>query len=141
MSWEYDRTDEILAPFREQTDRVLTIHDHGFLRIAIARQLKHERLVGRDEGFVGAADICRRAARAYDEGAGSDHSPKAREVGRAQAIWCAEEIARSHRPLRSPLQTEIERLRTELRIRAEWFEQSGYPGMAQATLAAIGEKP
>jgi hypothetical protein len=31
---------------------------------------------------------------------------------------------------------ENERLRSELAIRAEWFEQMGHPGMAQATRAA-----
>jgi hypothetical protein len=32
---------------------------------------------------------------------------------------------------------EIERLRTELKIRVEWFEKAGQPGMAEATRAAL----
>jgi hypothetical protein len=32
---------------------------------------------------------------------------------------------------------ENERLRSELAIRAEWFEQMGHPGMAEATRAAV----
>jgi hypothetical protein len=38
---------------------------------------------------------------------------------------------------------EIERLQTELKIRAEWFEKMNRPGLADATRAAIAkaEKP
>jgi hypothetical protein len=35
------------------------------------------------------------------------------------------------------LRAEIERLRTELKIRVEWFEKAGHPGMAEATRAAL----
>jgi hypothetical protein len=50
------------------------------------------------------------------------------------------ELRRDHAEVVSRLRAEVERLRNELRIRAEWFQKSGHPGMAEATRTAIEKK-
>lgn len=55
---------------------------------------------GFKDGIAKAVAICQFAAEAYDKGAGIAHSLEARDVGRAQAEWCRDEIKRTKTPRR-----------------------------------------
>lgn len=48
----------------------------------------------REKAIRECAEVCQIAARAYDMGSGSAHSEEARKVGKAQAVWCEQEIMR-----------------------------------------------